>query len=267
MLEEEQMRNEIKAIMATYGISDFDIHDKLNPDVKASASRKIAFFLNIHGNYKKHDWEQELNLVELPLLIRFLRTCEGSAIEMKGTITKPQGRQIKGTEVSVKVTNHSFLKWLEMFVNTWLEKEQDGLFQYVFGWKDKEPITWMRTESSGSNTERIEYKDPYFTEDYSDEELEKIIQHYNQESKFIKKSTKNGELGFIASKIIEYVQPLSHEWKQTKLYSFVYDMMLVGKCVGKVAIIEEGFSGDIGREKSQQVRNWIKAYNRDLERL
>lgn len=51
---------------------------------------------------------------------------------------------------------------------------------------------------------------------------------------------------------------------KTKKYSFIYDALLltgiIEKITGKETIDEEGFSGDIGNEKFQAVRKWLKAY-------
>lgn len=269
-MEEEarkQLASDIIAIMEAYGISDFNINDKLNRSVKTLASNKIATLLRINYRHIQNVGKTSLAqyLEELPLLIQFLRACEGSVIQLKGTITNPRGKQIKGTETYAKLSYPHFLTGLEMFTNTWLEKEQDGLFQYEFGWKDKEPITWTETKTSGSNTEEYEYKDPYFTEDYSDEEIEMMISFLKHEQKQEKKTTKNAVLGFVANNIVELIKPVTQNWIVTKLYSFVYDVMLVGKCVGKV-ITEEGFSGDIGRDKFQQVKNWIVALNSYMKR-
>ena len=171
-MEEEarkQLASDIIAIMEAYGISDFNINDKLNRSVKTLASNKIATLLRINYRHIQNVGKTSLAqyLEEVPLLIQFLRACEGSVIQLKGTITNPRGKQIKGTETYAKLSYPHFLTGLEMFTNTWLEKEQDGLFQYEFGWKDKEPITWTETKTSGSNTEEYEYNEEGEVEDTS----------------------------------------------------------------------------------------------------
>ena len=75
--------------------------------------------------------------------------------------------------------------------------------------------------------------------------------------------TNNSHLGRVASAILIMLDKwciCSNKPNKTKLYSFVYDLMRWAKFTGKTCITEEGFSGDIGREKCQQVRNWLKAW-------
>ena len=44
---------------------------------------------------------------------------------------------------------------------------------------------------------------------------------------------------------------------KTKDYSFIYDILVIR---GKANDIGKGFSGTIGKEKCQTIRNWINAY-------
>lgn len=257
--DKKTMVDKIKAIMDYYGISDFEIPDKLNHDIKASASKRLAFYLTF-TNVSTISSELEVSRKELAEFIKFLRACEGSAITLKGIITNPQKNDIKGTEKITKISDKYFLSWLELFVNTWLEREQDEIFQYLFKWESKKPLSYTNKEGEKED-------DCFFTEPYSNEEIEEIISFYGKEIKSYEERTKNGELGRLASKLLSIIEPVKQEWTQTKLYSFVYDIMKAGGKTGKKAITGKDFSGDIGREKSQQVRNWIKAYNRDLERL
>ena len=46
----------------------------------------------------------------------------------------------------------------------------------------------------------------------------------------------------------------------TKKYSFIYDLMLMAGFTGKAGHLGKGFKGDIGREKAQYIRNWLKAF-------
>lgn len=247
----------IEAIMQSYGLTDFEMPDKLNPNNKVPVSRRLASFVVWYANNGYGiDHSISTRLKELPLLIQFLRTCEGSALEIKGTITKPKGKQVKGTELTTTISNQQFLTWLELFVNTWFESQQDGLFQHEFGWDFKQPLPVYEDE-----------QDSFFTDPYSDEEISQIIDYYDKLEKSYLKYSKNGELGRLANRIVDLMQPVCMDWTQTKLYSFVYDIMLLGKCTGKECITEEGFSGDIGREKAQQVRNWLQAYNRDIGKV
>lgn len=236
--------SDIKAIMQSYGLDDYR---------GTSLSKQLDLVLD----REPIKWKPELRFSEFAKLIQLLRACKGSALEIKGTITKPKGKQLKGTELTTTISNQEFLTWLEVFVNTWLEREQDGLFQYVFDWYFKQPLTLRRGQAQEQH--------PFFTDPYSDEEISQIIDFYDKLEKHYSKFTKNGELGRIANRIVTIIiKSACIDWTQTKLYSFVYDIMLLGKFTGKECITSKGFSGDIGREKSQQVRNWLQAFNRDI---
>ena len=252
--DKNQMASEIKAIMEVYGISDFEIPDKLNPKVSALASERIASNMLL-PLAERMSSTIETNRKELAKLIKFLRECEGSQITLEGLITKPQGKNIKNTYSTTQIADRYFLTMFEQLANTWLEREQDGVFQYLFNWDFKQPVKYI-------NKDGEEEFDRFFTEPYSDQEIDQIISYYDSQEKERKKRSISVILGRLANRIISFIEPATKEWTQTKLYSFVYDVMLIGKCVGKVAITEEGFSGDIGRDKSQQVRNWIQAFKK-----
>lgn len=255
--EKDKMASEIKAIMETYGIADFEIPDKLNPKVRARASRRIAGYMLLPLAERMSN-AIETNRLELAKLIKFLRECKGSRITLQGLITKPQGKNLKGTYLKTQIADKHFLSLLEQLANTWLESEQDGLFQYLFGWDFKQPVTYI-------NKEGEEEYDSFFTDPYSDQEIDQIISYYDSREKRKKKLSIFVKLGNVASRIISSIGSATKDWTQTKLYSFVYDVMLVGEYTDKASAIEEGFSGGIGREKTQKVRYWIKAFN-DFEK-
>ncbi len=252
---EEIDANGIKAIMEVYGIPDFDIPDKININLKGKLSKRIAFVLDSGINaYAHYDSKNE----ELALLIRFLRICKGSDIELKGIVQKTQGKRIKNTEMTARVSaSNQFITWLEMFVNTWLERQQDGLYQYEFGWDFKEPLTICRGLAPVFEKEQH----PFFTGPYTDEELNNILEYENKAKKVFPKFKGYAKLGRMVWKIKTLLEPYKLSMTQTKLYSFIYDVMLLGKCVDKnESITEEGFSSNIGREKYSKVRYWLSAY-------
>lgn len=251
--------SDIKAIMQSYGLDDSAF--KGTADILYNYESVVALIELAFGNFDFYTALQHIYKAELFKLIQLLRACKGSALEIKGTITKPKGKQLKGTELSTTISNQEFLTWLEVFVNTWAEREQDGLFQFAFGWDFKQPLTLRRGQAPVFEEEQH----PFFTESYSDEEISQIIDYYDKIEKSHPKLTKNGKLGSIANRIVTIIiKSACIDWTQTKLYSLVYDLMLLGKITGKECITLKGFSGDIGREKSQQVRNWLQAFNRDI---
>lgn len=252
--------NRIRALMDFYSIPDLDIPDKLNTNMKGKLSKRIAMVLDWGLDAYAH---KDYRYVELALLIQFLRTCEGSDIELKGIITKPQNKQVKGTELTTKLlASNGFITWLELFANTWLEHQQGGLYQYKFGWDFKQ---YLITRWGSDPVE--EAQSPFFTEPYSNEELNSILEYERSTKAAYPCLSSNGKLGRLAWKITTLLNPLELDMNKTKLYSFVYDAMLEGKCTGKQSITDEGFSGLIGKDKAQSVRNWLNAYNRDIEKF
>lgn len=242
--------NDIRAIMEAYGIADFDIPDKQNPNFKIAASRRIASLVVWYANNGYSiDHATQTSFKDLPLLIQFLRTCEGSDIELRGKIQNPHGKQVKGTELKVTISNHHFLRCLELFANTWLEQQQNELYQDEFGWDSKEPLKVNDEE-----------QDPYFTDPYTDEEINDIIDYYERLEKSYRKYTKKGELGRLAVRIVDIIEPVATDMKQIDCYSFVFDVMLKGGMTGEDSITYEGK----GREKADQVRYWLNAYKKAI---
>ena len=247
--------NDIRALMEAYSIPDFDIPDKLNKNLKGKLSKRIAVVLDwgLKG-YAQHNNSRE----ELALLIQFLRACKGNDIQLKGIVHKPHGKYSKGLEMTAKLSASSqFITWLELFANTWLEQQQDGLYQYEFDWDFKQPLTICRGLAPVYEKEQ----DPFFLDPYTDEEISSIIEYEAKSKGAFPQFKGNSELGRMAWKIKTLLEPHELEITQRKLYSFIYDVMLLGKCTGtSEPCTDEGFSGDIGREKAQYIINWLSAY-------
>lgn len=231
--------NRIRALMGCYGIPDTDTPDKPMGLLSDRLAQALSGFWK---NYQPfYDWQ-----VEVALLIQFLKACKGSDIVLKGTITNPQGKQVKGSELTAKLSaNNSFKTDLEELAATWLDR------QLNFSYDDLQDMDIYA----------------YPLNHYTEQVLEIIIRHLRRTSKIIPQRSKNGELGEMADYIKTLLEPYGLNITQTKLYSFIYDIMLLGEYTGKTSITDEGFSSGIGREKSQQVRNWLNAYVRDMSRI
>lgn len=229
----------IKDIMHSYEIHDVEILDNL------SVLLATDIMIRPPMNYQPPSNECK----ELAMLIKFLYACNYSQITINGIVTNPQGKQIKGTGLNVSISsdNH-FISDLFYFANTMLELYQGGDYQYEFGWDFKENIIWGKEEH------------PFFTEVYTNDELDCIIDYENKkESKRV--TTKNGRLGFVASHMIKKIEHAKVEFRTiAKLYSFVYDIMLVGGWTGKKCIEADGYDGVIGGAKYREVKNWLNAY-------
>lgn len=191
------------------------------------------------------------NNKQIAELIRFLRSCEGSPLKISGTIQKPYKGQVKGTNLSFNLNDKYTLFYLELFLNTILEKNQEGFYQYKFGWDFKQPVRYYLEGG-------IIEEDSFFTELYTDEELSKIIEYEKEKESNQPKFTENAKLG----KLCYYFYSVLEEQgvlrnHKTKAYSFIYDFLAIK---GNLNNIGEGFSGTIGKEKYQVIKNLIKAY-------
>lgn len=187
-------------------------------------------------------------------LIKFLRSCEGSPLKISSTIQNPYKGQVKGSNLSFNLNDKYTLLYLEQFLNTILEENQDGLYQFEFNWNFKEPIKHYKGIAPCYETE----EDSFFTEPYTDEELDKIIEYEKEKESNQPKLTKNGKIGRICYsfyKALKLQGILGNN--KTKDYSFIYDILVIR---GKANDIGKGFSGTIGKEKYQTIRNWINAY-------
>jgi hypothetical protein len=97
-----------------------------------------------------------------------------------------------------------------------------------------------------------------------DETLDVIIREYDKRSKH--KTTGNARLGRIANNIYNSLKENNGYRTATyvKQYSFIYDLFVL---YGKVSdSCGKGFRGGIGREKYQNVKNWITAYKTFVQR-
>ena len=95
-------------------------------------------------------------------------------------------------------------------------------------------------------------------EPYTDEELNNIIEYEKEKESNQPKLTQNGKIGrtcYSFYKALKLQGILGNN--KTKDYSFIYDILVIR---GKVNDIGKGFSGTIGKEKYQNIRNWINAY-------
>jgi hypothetical protein len=250
--------------MDVYGIHDVEYSKNC---FKGMLSQYIA----INSRWGMREQEPETSdyikgYTEMARLMDFLRACGGKELHISGTISNPQGNEKKGCVRDIYISSQYFKDMLESFVHTLFEKSQEGLFQCEFDWEWKKPIKHMwKTTVDGKEVE-VEEEDPFFTEPFSCEEIKKINDYFDEKEKK-QFRTINGKKGRIVNRIKKSVSQYVTDMNTTKLYSFIYDVMLTAGITSKDGYIGEGFSGDIGREKSQHIRNWLKAYEKERERL
>ena len=98
---------------------------------------------------------------------------------------------------------------------------------------------------------------------YTDTELQNVVSVENKIRNIKFSQPVNYKLGLLAHDLLSYIDVATTKFNTRKKFSFLYDAMLLGGFVGKKPIIDKGFSGDIGREKAQKVKDWLKAYEKD----
>ena len=169
--------------------------------------------------------KDEFSIKGLPALIKLLVACEGSDIEIKGSIMKPRGKQIKGTEMKVTLPAGSEI-----------------LKQILY-------YAAIKIDSS------IE------PDKYTDEDFLRIAD--TDDDAFFPKG-RNATLGKLAWNIMLAFRITGiYNPKKVAFNSLIYDLMLAFGYTGKKAITEEGNKGVIGGAKAQEVRNWIKAWQKE----
>ena len=117
----------------------------------------------------------------------------------------------------------------------------------------------------GSRKDFDEIMQDCFNEVYSYEELKKIVEY--EEKELLKQCKPNSDaskgkrLYWVYHKFVD-VGVFGGE--KTKEYSFLYDWYVA---CGRACDLGKGFSGSIGNDKYQKVKQWIKAYEKHLEKL
>lgn len=102
---------------------------------------------------------------------------------------------------------------------------------------------------------------------YNLEELNNIIEEINKDNSGYYDFRRTEELGWIS---INILYELNHyginqtEHTQRKLNSFVYDTLVIEEVESDMG---KGFIGDIGKGKSEKIRDYIKAYKKRYKRL
>ena len=87
--DKEQLEMEVKALLDTYSIPDFDYNQPF--DASKKISQKLSYLLSYWGDNEMREFVEHFDSPnkEPVELIQFLRACKGSNIEMKSIVTNP----------------------------------------------------------------------------------------------------------------------------------------------------------------------------------
>lgn len=200
-------------------------------------------------------WGDSLTIANF---VKFLRQCGDNEYKITSTIKHPQKGKVKGSAASFTFSDRYMNMHLLSMAEQMLHYVSEGEYEYQFKWEEKE-MTDPNIEGHFYSIEGF----PEVFKPYSDEELSKIIEY--EKKKAERKPKGNAAVGkrlyFIYNKFKE--AGYFGQSKQ-KEYSFLYDWYVLA---GIANDIGEGYSGTIGKEKYQQVRKWITAYEKHKNNL
>lgn len=198
-------------------------------------------------------WEEDTKLwgnkLEIAQFVQFLRLCGENSYKITSTIQHPKRGKIKGSTESFTFNGSYVSTPIYLMAEEMLHSVSEGEYEYIFGWDEKPIIEGYSYLFSGIS----ELRKPY-----SDEELHQIIEYEKKKiQRICKGNAKKGrKLYFVYNKLKEAGHFGNSKQKE---YSFLYDWYVLS---GLANDIGEGYSGTIGKEKYQQVRNWITAYEK-----
>lgn len=243
----------IKELCLEYGYYDSIIERENNmPITFENNDKRVKHLLSFWPNNIGQRQIGEIKRENIVGMIDFLRRVSGG-IKMEGSIDNPRKGQVKGAALKFSFDDDLLILALLDYLNTLLEKVQDGLYQYELGIDVKNEI--MIPLDNGTF-----YKTGY-TERYSDEELSKIMMFENTIKQQSLKLKGNARIGKRLKDIYDRMAKngiWGNDSKQ-KRYCFLYDWLTIAGVVNELG---KGFNGTLGKEKYTIVKNYIEAYNR-----
>ncbi|WP_291528847.1 hypothetical protein [Bacteroides sp. UBA939] len=207
----------------------------------------------------KDDWKDLVigNNLKIALFIKFLKSCAGNGIQLIGTVSNPEKGEVKGTVKKFVLDDELLLDNIYLLANTLLEANSDGFYQYEFGWEYKDKIQYKEGIAPVYEIQ----EDPFYTEPYTDEELNTITAYeLSKEKKNVLSPNAliGKRLSFIYNALSQKnIFGNSARGEKTKEYCFFYDYLVI---IGKTNNIGAEYSGSVGKEKYTNVKNWINAY-------
>lgn len=247
----EKQKAEFMALCSRYGYTSI-LNDK-----------KIFMLFSFFTS--KDDWKDLVigNNLKIALFIKFLKSCAGNGIQLTSTVSNPGKGEVKGTVKKFILDDKLLLDNIYLLANTLLEANSDGIYQYEFDWEYKEKIQYKMGIAPVYEIQ----EDPFYTEPYTDEELNTIT-NYELSKEKKKVLSPNALIGKRLSYIYNVLSQKSIFGKavrgeKTKEYSFLYDYLVI---IGETNDIGAEHSGSVGKEKYTYVKNWINAYQNHTEK-
>jgi len=245
---EEKVKDRLKAVFDKYGYIDEEVRKR----VLGIMVMDYAMGMVMYGddNFAMND-----NL-EVAKLIRIFRQCD--EVVITGVIEHPQNaKERKGQTTKTKVCSKYTFFMLECFLNTLLEYQQDGFYQYEFNWEFKNDLADQYNPMIPMN----------FTEPFTKSELEKIIQYEidknigHTKDKRTRKQKIGQRLSFIEMIMQEQGLFSTHSQGKTREYAFLFDCFVA---MDRIPIPEIEMNNS---EKYSYIKDCITTYKNYIKRL
>lgn len=210
-----------------------------------------------------------IDKLEIAELIDFFRSVTGGEIELKGSVENPRNGEVKTMLKKCSIKNKLLQNALELFLNTLLENEQEGLYQFLFRWENfKQPIKYARKDKKGVD---IREDNDYFVEPYTEEELNQILQHERLQHEREISYNECGKIGYrlqwLYSRLVDVGVFGYGKQTQRKEYCFLYDFAVLAGKAPHIAGDKLGkCTGDVGKEKADWVKNKMISYDSQLKK-
>lgn len=200
-------------------------------------------------------------ILELAKFLKFLNLCgEGNAYKIKSTITNEETGKLKGWTEKVDFNSAEVYR----IIYNELSNQLSLLYDYNIFNSEVEEFNEDKEANDCKLKSGIDLL--YGELDFiPNKTLDIIISEYDKRSAY--RTAGNAKLGRLAYKIYNILKENDSYRTATyvKQYSFIYDLFVlydkVSDSYGK------GFRSDTGREKYQNVKNWITAYKTFIKRF
>lgn len=187
-------------------------------------------------------------IIQVAKLALLMRSCMGGKIEIRCTISDPQKGEVKGTSKAIEIESNLFNIYFSKFLHTLISQYTNDIMYGAMGDYKKHYV----------------FGDFGFMEDWTEDELKSIIEF--EENDINRKLTQSAKLGrrlaFVLEKLDDY--GLFEGMNQRKTYSFLYDWCVLN---GIVNDIGEDFSGSLGKEKADWVKNRLNAFHKQIKKF
>lgn len=205
---------------------------------------------------KIHIDNPDNTIIQVARLALLMKSCMGGKIEIRCTISDPKKGEVKGTTKSIEIHSSFFNNHFERFLHTLISQGNEHFYT--------NHITNGKMEGY---KESYVYGDFGFMDFWSEEELKVIIEFEQSDvNRYLTNSAKLGRrLSFVLNKLNKLNEyGLFKGMTQRKVYSFLYDWCVLHGMAN--AMEEDGFSGSLGKEKADWVKNRINAFHNQIKK-